>query len=305
MIHYLNCGNGSISNTVKNIYTIDLKKWNITNGFLEKREYTIDPNGDGTTYLPKYTDEEYLIAHNNKVGLQNALNYAAENGYNYAVLPKNTEIFVCWEEPRESTAYYGYSKTQIIIPEHLMFDMNNSTIKIIFDSFNKNPYDNSVHSDTNPIFYLHGNLFTFRSVDNSGIVNGKIMGCRYERAFINTNERKIDFGNGIFITEGGSRAIIDNMDISGFMADGISGMTSHDNSDGKSILNPVFSFAGRIDNTGVLIDCAGAFTTDYLDISEWNTSNVKTMYGCFALSEFNGDISKWDLSNVDDMSWMF
>ena len=42
------------------------------------------------------------------------------------------------------------------------------------------------------------------------------------------------------------------------------------------------------------------------DISEWNTSNVKTM-GCMfeCASSFNQDISKWDVRNVKDMYGMF
>ena len=46
----------------------------------------------------------------------------------------------------------------------------------------------------------------------------------------------------------------------------------------------------------------------YIDISDWNVSNVKStrnmFYMCEELESF-GDISKWDVSNVTDMSWMF
>jgi surface protein len=41
------------------------------------------------------------------------------------------------------------------------------------------------------------------------------------------------------------------------------------------------------------------------DISKWNISNAKKMYGMFWESEFNGDISNWDVSNVNDMQAMF
>ena len=41
------------------------------------------------------------------------------------------------------------------------------------------------------------------------------------------------------------------------------------------------------------------------DISEWDTSNAKTMYSCFAFSEFNGNLSKWNFSHVKNMDWMF
>ena len=46
----------------------------------------------------------------------------------------------------------------------------------------------------------------------------------------------------------------------------------------------------------------------YIDISDWNVSNVKSMRhmfnGCYEL-ESVGDLSYWDVSNVTDMSFMF
>ena len=41
------------------------------------------------------------------------------------------------------------------------------------------------------------------------------------------------------------------------------------------------------------------------DISEWDVSNVKSMYSMFSSSEFDGDISKWNVSKVTDMRYMF
>ena len=42
------------------------------------------------------------------------------------------------------------------------------------------------------------------------------------------------------------------------------------------------------------------------DISKWDVSNVKNMYGMFEdCNSFNQDISDWDVSNVTDMSDMF
>ena len=44
------------------------------------------------------------------------------------------------------------------------------------------------------------------------------------------------------------------------------------------------------------------------DISEWDVSNVKSMYKMFTRSKFtgkNGDISNWDVSNVEKNFAMF
>lgn len=43
----------------------------------------------------------------------------------------------------------------------------------------------------------------------------------------------------------------------------------------------------------------------FIDISQWDVSHVKTMFGIFYQSDFNGDISKWDVSNVTNMGRMF
>jgi surface protein len=42
------------------------------------------------------------------------------------------------------------------------------------------------------------------------------------------------------------------------------------------------------------------------DISKWNVSNVIDMYGTFNnCKEFNCDLSQWDVSNVKNMGFMF
>lgn len=48
-----------------------------------------------------------------------------------------------------------------------------------------------------------------------------------------------------------------------------------------------------------------ATDTSFIDISEWDVSQVKNMEGIFQDSDFNGDISKWNVSNVKHMGRMF
>lgn len=261
-----------------NAYFIDLEEWGIHNGFLGEREYVL---GDDGNYLPKYTDEEYDIAHNNKEGLNAALQYAVDNGYDTAVLPNSSKIFICWEEANENCyAYYAYNKKHIIMPSNLDFNMNNSTIKVIFDSKNRNPYDKSRHDFENPIYRLNGYLITMNACYNSSIRNGTLLGTLYERAYIvdsvneTGTERNFDFGVGINIGQGSSFIKIDNMTIKGFMADGIASMTDHDPAKGNALYNPPFNHKGYIKNTGELIEQAGCFTTDLLDISDWNTKEA-------------------------------
>ena len=55
--------------------------------------------------------------------------------------------------------------------------------------------------------------------------------------------------------------------------------------------------------------CIGIFAETkfkYIDISEWDVSNVTNMYGMFLNCKFfNQDISKWDVSKVSNMSFIF
>lgn len=256
-------------------YFINLEKWGIHNGFLSEREYI--QNEDGS-YQPKYTKEEYDIAHNNKEGLNAALKYAADNGYASAILPKHSEIFIAWEETNENChAYWAYNLEHIMIPSNLDFNMNHSTIKVIFDSKNRNPYDLSIHDYENPIYRIQGTAITFKSCYNSSIRNGTLLGTAYERAFIEDKEnetgaeRNFDMGTGIILKEGSSFIKIENMTIKGFMADGISAMTSPDPAMGTKIFDPPFNNKKFIDAaTGELIDSDGTnFCTDLLSIADW------------------------------------
>ena len=261
--------------TRSDVYFIHLEDWGIHNGFLDKREYI--QNEDGS-YKPKYTDEEYTIAHNNLIGLNAALKYAADNGFASATLPNQSEIFIAWEEDNKSVhAYWAYNLDHIIIPSHLDFNMNNSTIKVIFDSKNRNPYDLSIHDYENPIYRVQGCAVTFKGCQNSSIRNGTLIGTAPERAFIpdldneSGKEQNHDMGTGIIIKDSSTFIKIENMKIKGFMADGISSSSSHDPSLGGSVWDPEFNNVCYIDTaTGELKDSDGtSFCSDLLSIENW------------------------------------
>ena len=65
------------------------------------------------------------------------------------------------------------------------------------------------------------------------------------------------------------------------------------------------------DNKGKGIFCVGLFEYTrfkYIDISDWDVSNVRTMECMFAYCielKTVGDISKWNVSNVTNMAFMF
>ena len=65
-------------------------------------------------------------------------------------------------------------------------------------------------------------------------------------------------------------------------------------------------------DTSEITDMSELFSNNYtiykIDISKWDVSNVKDMYGIFYKCkniDYIGDISSWNVSNVEDMSYMF
>ena len=64
------------------------------------------------------------------------------------------------------------------------------------------------------------------------------------------------------------------------------------------------SFYNKNTNNGIFDETA----FEYIDISDWDVSNVKNMmgtfFGCKNLKSV-GDLSNWDVSNVKDISRMF
>src|SRR5690242_20134688 len=105
-----------------NVYIIDLSTWGITQG-IPSKPYTID---------------HYTLANNNNSGINNALSWAYQNGYDYVVLPKGSYA-ICYPNP---------IKTQ----PNMTIDFNFSTLKVIYDSDNRSPFDKS----GNPVYKFGG-----------------------------------------------------------------------------------------------------------------------------------------------------
>ena len=80
--------------------------------------------------------------------------------------------------------------------------------------------------------------------------------------------------------------------------------TEHDPIDFNNIdVSNLDSFCGKYD-TG-MFECT---RFKYIDISDWDVSNIKSMRGMFFMCKelkSVGDISEWDVSNVTSMTSMF
>ncbi|MDF2607282.1 MAG: short-chain dehydrogenase [Bacillales bacterium] len=99
------------------MYMIELSRWNITEGLPNK----------------PYTDAHYFMADRNIQGINNAIQFAYNNGYTHIVLPRGNYA-ICY--PRV-----------INMVSNMTFDLNGSTLKVIYDSDRKSPFDPRTTTD--------------------------------------------------------------------------------------------------------------------------------------------------------------
>src|SRR5688572_18743930 len=93
------------------MYLIELSRWNITQGFPGK----------------PYTNADYVRANANIQGINNAMQFAKNSGYPGVILPKG---------------FYAICYPRVIkMLSNLTLDLNGSTLKVIYDSDRKSPFD--------------------------------------------------------------------------------------------------------------------------------------------------------------------
>lgn len=168
-------------------YTIELSRWGITQGIPTK----------------PYTTNHYNIAKANITGINNALDYAYTNGYSRVVLPRG-QYAICYPNP-------------ILTKPNMMIDFNFSTLKVIYDSVNRSPFDIS----TNPVYKFGGSSISC-TTEYTDIVNLKLIGDRIERSWIEPDEVNMEFTTGISFGSGANFCSVRNCNISYFMGDAIS-----------------------------------------------------------------------------------
>ncbi|MCQ6278880.1 right-handed parallel beta-helix repeat-containing protein [Bacillus sp. EB600] len=170
-----------------NAYIIDLSNWGITQG-IPSKPYTID---------------NYKMANNNVSGINNALSWAYQNGYDYVVLPKGSYA-ICYPNP-------------INTQPNMTIDFNYSTLKVIYDSDNRSPYDNT----GNPIYKFGGNSIQC-TTPQTHIINLILIGDRIDRSWSNSSERSTESTYGVIFGAGAHYSTIRNCNISYYMGDAIS-----------------------------------------------------------------------------------
>jgi parallel beta-helix repeat protein len=170
-------------------YIIELSKWNINQGIPTK----------------PYKDADYYMADANIQGINNAIQYAYNNGYTKVVLPKG-QYALCY--PRE-----------IQMVSNITFDLNGSTLKVIYDSDRKSPFDNRTTTD---YYKFSGNSIVFENVTNVHLVGGTIIGCRDDRSFSNlAAERAVESTYGVVFRKSTKYSSIMGCTVRDYMGDNI------------------------------------------------------------------------------------
>lgn len=107
-------------------YVIELDRWTIKQGIPVKFNVTV-----GTNHFLAYDDTAYITAKNNVVGINEALNWAFDNGYRHVTLP-NGEYSICYGNYVDVD---GKTYSLSIYPQKdTVLDFSNATIKVIYDS---------------------------------------------------------------------------------------------------------------------------------------------------------------------------
>lgn len=190
-------GDGSVIPGIT--YMIENARWGITTGIPAK----------------PYVTADYIRANANVQGLNNAIQWAADNGYSYIILPKGTYP-IC------------YPRTIMITQSNITVDFNSSTLKVIYDSDRQSPFDTRTgitdfynfpgkFSNTND-----GVSIKLQGATNSHINNLVLIGCKEDRSFNVAAEAAIEWTYGIQVIRGTSKSSVRNCKVSSYMGDGIS-----------------------------------------------------------------------------------
>jgi hypothetical protein len=198
------------------LYKVILADHGIVPGVLSK-----DGNGH-------YSTAQYNQAYNNGVGIQSAIDFAAANGYSGIVLPKNTYSLVYHTAD-------SYNNGIIYARSNQEINLGGSKLEVIYDSTESSPYNTYL---VDP-FRVVGVVIMTLNVYNVKICNGEIKGDIYQRSFIDGGEAYIEQTYGIFANTNSYNIEILDLDIHGFMGDGITGSTRSFAGDISFIVEPV------------------------------------------------------------------
>jgi hypothetical protein len=180
-------------------YTIETGRWGITAGLPAK----------------PYATADYMRADANVQGINNAIQWAADQGFTYITLPQGVYP-IC------------YPRVIAITQSHITVDFNNSTLKVIYDSTRKSPFDpraNATDYYNFPGKFSNGQdgvSIKLQGVKDTHIKNLVLIGCKDDRSFAVASEAMLEWTYGIQVVRGSSSCSIRNCKVSSYMGDSIS-----------------------------------------------------------------------------------
>lgn len=242
-------------------------------------------------HKPPYSSSEYRTAYNNKKGFERLMADAKTHHWGIVRLPKGYYP-VCYECQESGNPHFSYGfKYAIKIPSDTILDLNGSTIKVIYDSVNRNPNDKRSGGGAEPATLI-GTVFAFDKSYNSEIRNGELIGDRYDRAYSSATieiDKVQEQSYGVVFDNGSTNTVVNNMSIHGFMGDAITA-TTNANADLGTITpfsKPAFS-QGYINNRGeIKNDIPGTYTTDFITLDlKTNEIMVRTNIGYSRVPDF-------------------
>lgn len=271
--------NQSISNIEKNSslvetenksdaasYVIELERWGITQGTFGK---------------PPYDISEWEIAYNNLLGFNSAIAYAKDNVLPQIIVPKGVYSF-CYTNLKGGAEPYLMINTSIKLFNNQTLDLNGSTFEIMYDSINKNPYDNS--PTTTPAWKLSGMFIELFNCYNTHVINGIIIGEIPNRSFTDSgvgfaSEKGIENTYGVYIQDGSNHCSVQNLDVSMFMGDGII-IGAYPSRLGNWYLrgSGTIAYPGYADVNGVIIQKDGAYISNNFPViqGEYKVIQMRT-----------------------------
>ena len=188
----------------KKVYIVDLKKFGITPGY-QKR------GSDN-----HYTDKQYDLMYNNGVGFTKAIRWAYDNGYDGIKFPKNDYCFT----PRTTRNDKQAEAPLVLVQDFDKYDIDlgGGSYYLILDSKKKSKY----YSLTPEKPYAQGGtLFFIAACINLQIHNGNMVGDRALRDYDDGKENALENSWAFDISGYCQNIRLHNLDMSGFMADGI------------------------------------------------------------------------------------
>lgn len=231
--------NSQGSTNSNNDYVIDLGKWGITEGIPTK----------------PYQDSDYYMADANIQGINNALRYASENGYTQVILPSG-QYAICY--PRS-----------IQMPGHITFQLNQSVLKVIYDSDKKSPFDTRSGTD---YYNFVGTSIILSNISNAHLVGGTLIGCRADRSFTNSNERRQEHSYGVLFSRGTNHSAVGHCIVRDYMGDGIS-MDSRSPAD-LAEFNLNLSLNSIDNSTGELTSSTNSLASGFINLRNYPSFSV-------------------------------